>query len=117
MENSTLQGPVSVSVDASGWHHYSGGLFTGPCEDSLPHHAVLAVGYGTDDNGVKYWLIKNSWGTKWGMDGFFQIERDVNMCGIAQCNSYPESVAEINSNNFIKVTPNMPEPEIQFLNQ
>jgi len=59
------------------------------------NHAVLAVGYGTE-NGIDYWLIKNSWGTDWGMNGYFKIQRGVNMCGIGQCNSYPSSVAEIN---------------------
>ena len=62
------------------------------------NHAVLAVGYGTDkETGMDYWLIKNSWGTDWGMSGFFKMERGVNMCGIAMCNSYPESVEEISS--------------------
>ena len=34
-------------------------------------------------------MTKNSWGTNWGENGYFKIERDVNMCAIAQCNSYP----------------------------
>ena len=89
MENSTLQGPVSVSVDASGWHHYSGGLFTGPCEDSLPHHAVLAVGYGTDAAGTDYWLVKNSWGADWGEQGYIRMERGANLCFIHWFGSYP----------------------------
>jgi cathepsin H len=63
------------------------------------NHAVLAVGYGTE-NGMDYWLIKNSWGTDWGMDGFFKIQRGVNMCGIAQCNSYPSSVTDLNNLEF-----------------
>ena len=121
LKEAVYKQPVSVAFQvADDFDSYSNGTYTSTvCNNTASdvNHAVLAVGYGTDDNGVEYWLIKNSWGTKWGMDGFFQIERGVNMCGIAQCNSYPETVAEINSNNFIKVTPNMPEPEIQFLNQ
>ena len=84
-----MQGPVSVSVDASGWHHYSGGLFTGPCEDSLPHHAVLAVGYGTDAAGTDYWLVKNSWGAGWGEQGYIRMERGANLCFIHWFGSYP----------------------------
>jgi cathepsin H len=67
---------------------------TGP---SNVNHAVLAVGYGTDaTTGMDYWFVKNSWSTAWGDNGFFKIQRGVNMCGIAECNSYPDSVDEIN---------------------
>ncbi|CAN0852640.1 KDEL-tailed cysteine endopeptidase CEP2 [Linum grandiflorum] len=56
------------------------------------NHAVTIVGYG-ESQGKKYWLVKNSWGRKWGDKGYFRIERDVDatigVCGIARLVSYP----------------------------
>ena len=52
------------------------------CEsDYRVNHAVTVVGYGTED-GVDYWLVKNSWGSRWGDKGFIKMKRGVNMCGI-----------------------------------
>ena len=48
-------------------------------------HATLAVGWGElppEQGGTKYWIVKNSWGERWGMDGYFWIRRGTNECNI-----------------------------------
>ncbi|CAN6169502.1 unnamed protein product [Urochloa humidicola] len=91
------QQPVSVALDgkSKAFRHYASGVFGTngeTCKDSL-NHAVTAVGYGTDENGHKYWLMKNSWGTGWGEGGYVRIARDVasnaGLCAIAVQASYP----------------------------
>jgi hypothetical protein len=65
---------------------YTGGVlkFTGcPTELTTTNHAVVIVGYGVDANtGLQYWKVRNSWGVNWGEQGYFLIQRGVNMCGI-----------------------------------
>lgn len=93
VEACTRIGPISVAMDASGetFHFYKSGIFQNVnCSTSLLDHAVLLVGYGTSSStGEDYWLVKNSWGASWGMDGFFMISRKDNMCGLATQASYP----------------------------
>ena len=54
-------------------------------EYCYPNHAVLVVGYGTE-NGVDYWLVKNSWGSRWGDQGYFKIKRGVGLCAMGSPN-------------------------------
>ncbi|XP_050158736.1 low-temperature-induced cysteine proteinase [Malus sylvestris] len=85
--------PVSVGICGSdiAFQLYSKGIFTGPCSNSLDH-AVLIVGYGSE-NGVDYWIVKNSWGKGWGMNGYIHMLRDHSnsqgVCGINSLASYP----------------------------
>lgn len=79
-------GPLSIAVNARPWKHYQGGIFKphgifNHCSPKRLDHGVLLVGYG-EENGEKYWIIKNSWGTKWGEDGYIRLERGVGACGV-----------------------------------
>ncbi len=48
---------------------YSSGVYSAPstCYKSGINHALLIIGFGTDENGVDYWLVQNSWGIEWGL--------------------------------------------------
>uniref|UniRef100_A0A4W3JNP0 Pro-cathepsin H n=1 Tax=Callorhinchus milii TaxID=7868 RepID=A0A4W3JNP0_CALMI len=84
--------PVSIAFEVTDdFFQYEGGVYSNSNCDSTPdkvNHAVLAVGYGVQ-NGTKYWIVKNSWGPEWGLNGYFYIIRGKNMCGLAACPSYP----------------------------
>lgn len=88
-------GPVSVAYQVSSdFRHYTGGVYSSTECGSRPvdvNHAVLAVGYDHDDaSGKDYWIVKNSWGTSFGVEGgYFWMERGANMCGVSDCASFP----------------------------
>eukprot|EP01134_Creolimax_fragrantissima_P001833 CFRG1833T1 len=87
------KGPVSIAYDASRptMTFYSEGVyFDKLCSSTELDHAVMVVGYGTED-GQDYWLVKNSWSTYWGDMGYFKLARNRNNhCGVATSASYPE---------------------------
>ncbi|CAM0953661.1 unnamed protein product [Alopecurus aequalis] len=84
--------PVSVGIDGSdpSFKLYSGGIMTGDACGTELHHAVTVVGYGVEQDGTSYWLLKNSWGETWGESGYMKLERGTGACGIASREaSYP----------------------------
>lgn len=87
------RGPVSVSIDAtpSDFYYYGGGIFDNKaCTGYDLDHSVLAVGYGRDaTSGKDYWIVKNSWSSYWGEEGFVRIVIDNdNICGVATTPNY-----------------------------
>ena len=89
----TLQ-PLSVSIEADKrvfQTYTSGVLDSTECGTQLDH-AVLAVGYGNDaDSGLDYWLVKNSWNTTWGDQGYIKLAI-VDGNGICGVQMEPETV-------------------------
>ena len=82
-------GPLSISIAAGPLNGYHGGIITGQaCNDTHVDHAVLIVGYGTD-NGTDYWKLKNSWGPAFGEGGYVRLQRGVHCLHmIGACQSY-----------------------------
>ena len=85
---------VGVEADAAVFQFYASGVVTSSECGTTLNQALLIVGYDTE-NGVPYWLCKNSWGSSWGDSGYIKIGRSLTasagpgICGIA---SYPWSV-------------------------
>lgn len=77
MTNGPIETAFSVYED---FEEYEGGIYQHTYGDYLGGHAVMIVGWGVE-NGVKYWIVQNSWGESWGEGGFFRIIRGVNDCG------------------------------------
>ncbi|EPY25881.1 cathepsin L [Strigomonas culicis] len=102
MEAVAYEGPISVSVDATYWQSYAGGIFNG-CNYSLnitQNHAVQLVGYGFErKTNQHYWLIRNSWGPRWGEHGYMRLLRtrkpecgwDVNTHMGSACDGDPDT--------------------------
>ena len=84
-----LEQPISVAIEADqyGFQFYSSGVFDGTCGTNLDH-GVLLVGFGRE-NDKDYWLVRNSWGSSWGDNGYIKLVRNVNQCGISIQPSFP----------------------------
>ncbi|CAH0700308.1 unnamed protein product [Spodoptera exigua] len=77
-------GPISIAVKSAGFHLYTGGVMNDQdCNTGEVNHAILLVGYGTE-NGMPYWLAKNSWDTVFGENGYIKFPRgdNYNSCGV-----------------------------------
>jgi len=85
MQNALYQyGPIVASfmVYEDFQKHYDNGIYhLTQGSEFKGWHAVKVIGWG-EENGNKYWLVVNSWGTGWGMNGFFKILRGTNECEI-----------------------------------
>lgn len=84
-------GPAAIAIDAShlSFQLYTSGIYEEPeCSTQSLDHGVGCVGYGTD-GATAYWIIKNSWGTTWGEEGYIRMLWKDNMCGVASSGCIP----------------------------
>lgn len=103
------KGPIAISAAASGWFLYKRGIFD-RCNSWILDHAVTLYGYG-QENGQKYWLIRNSWGSDWGEKGFIRLLRtdaDDTQCGLdtkaqegVACKNDPSQVTVCGCNGML----------------
>jgi C1A family cysteine protease len=95
MMKAVSQQPVSIAIEADQreFQLYKSGVFSTACGVNLDH-GVLVVGYGTENN-LDYYLVKNSWGTSWGDDGYIKLGRGKQynngdgQCGLLLQGSFP----------------------------
>ena len=87
--------PVSIGIEASSMtlQLFKSGVITANCGTNLDH-GVLVVGYDKTPKGQEYWIVKNSWGSQWGLGGYFHIamgsqNNGAGVCGINMMASYP----------------------------
>ena len=76
-------GPLSVCLDATDWTSYQGGIMSS-CGNEV-NHCVQIVGIDTDNG---YWIVRNSWGTSWGIDGYIWLKSGQNTCSITSEPTY-----------------------------
>ncbi|XP_002533962.2 low-temperature-induced cysteine proteinase [Ricinus communis] len=113
----TVQQPISVGIDGSAidFQLYTSGIYNGSCSDNPNDidHAVLIVGFGSED-GEDYWIVKNSWGTEWGINGYFYLLRDTNLpygvCAVNAMASYPTKESSAPSPTSPPSPPSPPPP-------
>jgi cathepsin L len=93
-EKVASMGPAAIAIDASNWSFqmYSSGIYDeSACSAYDLDHGVGCVGYGAE-GGVKYWIVRNSWGTSWGENGYIRMVKDKNnQCGEASMACIPKT--------------------------
>ena len=112
--------PVSVAIQANtlNFQLYSGGVFDDEKCGTQLDHGVLVAGYGSTDEGQEYWIMKNSWGSEWGEEGFMKMAMGVKpsgICGINKMASYPKKSSV--DPPPPPPTPPKPDPPMNVCNQ
>lgn len=70
------RGPLTCGMYVTdNFENYKGGIYSEKTQSGSINHAISVVGWGKDKaSGVEYWIVRNSWGTRFGLNGFFEIQ-------------------------------------------
>lgn len=94
LEKAVNVGPTAIAVTTTNWHLYTGGIVKesqcGGTQFDITH-GVVAVGYDSTDDGTDFWIVRNSWGTRWGDNGHIYLEKGSTSSACAACSltSFP----------------------------
>ena len=83
---------VGVTADSPAFMSYRSGIFNDPKCGTQVNHVMLAVGYGATPDGKPYYILKNTWGTGWGEQGYMRIagtQSGPGVCGVQLFEAYP----------------------------
>merc|ERR1711959_329164 len=84
---------MGICVNAGVWNDYTGGVMTssacGPMGAMYQDHCVMATGYNSTAP-VPYWIVRNSWASTWGEEGYIYLEMAKNTCGLADDATIPD---------------------------
>jgi cathepsin X len=121
MQEIFQRGPIACGVSVpQGLEDYTGGIFEDKTGDMEIVHDISVVGFG-EENGVKYWMVRNSWGTHFGEQGFFRVVRGINNIAIeSDCawavptNQAVHKTTDAEKNDPRNVVTNPPMPQPTF---
>lgn len=116
MEEIYQYGPIACGINSTVLNNYtsaSGIIKSGKWDQNRINHYVLVYGWGVD-NGTKYWKAKNSWGSAWGNNGHFKIEKGKNAYGIESKCHWGSPFDTWTNDIRNKTVPNTPSPTLSL---
>jgi len=99
------ESPLSICVNAGAWDDYTGGVMTskacGPMGADYQDHCVMATGFNATAP-TPYWIVRNSWSSTWGEEGYIYLEMAKNTCGLSDDATIPEVKLDLSADEAVE---------------